>query len=290
MHTELRNHGLSALLAIASLTGTVWAQPAQFQVNGIPDFSQYQNPAWRNYCAPTAGADLVYWFSTSDPALRRGSPFGPGGAADNGVNANIGGVPPAAGTIAQLMGTTPAGGTSLIGCANGLDAYLEANDSLGGNANWNTQMVLAANFAAPSGQNFFTFLQQRLSSGAGVLLAVAWPNGAPGGYDVPDNYSGSDSPNAGIGHAFVMTGYNTLGAVPTISVNDPANNLLNAHNWPGENTVINLNVGMGGLPNVLTFGLGGFTGTVYGAVVTIPSPGPLGLLMIGGTLAALRRR
>lgn len=42
MHTELRNHGLSALLAIASLTGTVWAQPAQFQVNGIPDFSQYQ--------------------------------------------------------------------------------------------------------------------------------------------------------------------------------------------------------------------------------------------------------
>lgn len=188
------------------------------------------------------------------------------------------------------MGTTPGGGTSLIGCAAGLDAYLEANDSAAGNANWNTQSVLAANFAAPSGQNFFGFLQQQLAAGAGVILAVAWPNGSPGGYDTPDNYTGSDSPGAGMGHALVMTGYNTLGALPTISVNDPANNLMNTHNWPGENMPLTLNVGMGGLPNVVTIGIGGFTGTVYGAVVTIPSPGTLSLLVIGGVLASLRRR
>lgn len=171
-----------------------------------------------------------------------------------------------------------------------MDAYLETNDSLAGNANWNTQMVLAANFAFPSGQNFFTFLQQQLSSGAGVILAVAWPNGAPGGYETPDNYSGSDDPNAGMGHAFAMTGYNTLGAIPTISVNDPANNLFAAHNWGGENTALSLNVGAGGLPNSLSFGVAGFTGTVYGAVVTIPSPGSIALLGLGGLIAVRRRR
>ncbi|MBL0928340.1 MAG: hypothetical protein IBJ11_11935 [Phycisphaerales bacterium] len=257
----------------------------------MPDFSQKNNPAWVNYCAPTAGADIVYWFSNSDAALRRGQPYGPGAAADAGVNANIGAPPaPAAGTLAQLMGTTVAAGTSLAGCRNGLDAYLEANDSLPGNNNWNTQSVLANAFPAPSGQNFFNFLQQSLSSGAGVILAVHWLNGAPGGYDIPNPYNPSDNDVTGMGHAFVMTGYNTLAAIPTISVNDPANNLLNAHNWNGENTVFNLNVGAGGLPNQLTFGILGFTATIYGAVVTIPTPGAAALLSVAGLLALRRRR
>lgn len=60
MRTRLSTNGLTALLTLATFSGWAWAQPAQFQVNGIPDFSQHQNPAWRNYCAPTAGADVIY--------------------------------------------------------------------------------------------------------------------------------------------------------------------------------------------------------------------------------------
>lgn len=204
------------------------AQPAQFQLNSVPDFSQYHNAAWRNYCAPTSGADWVYHFANTYPALRQGNPVGPGGAADNGVDAIIAGnPPPAVGSLAQLMGTTLNGGTTLLGCANGLDAYLEANDGLAGNANWNTSMVLLANYPGPSAINFFTALQQTLAAGGGVILAIGWNNGNPGGYDIPDGYVPGDSAGSAVGHAVAMTGYNTVvinPAPPTVSINDPANN------------------------------------------------------------------
>lgn len=278
----------SIIAALVMASGAL-AQPAQFQVNGVPDFSQNHNAAWRNYCAPTVGADWAYYFSGTYPSLRQGNPVGPGGAADAGVDGIIGGVPPAAGTIAQLMGTTTNGGTTLANCANGLDSYLEANDGVAGNANWNTTGVLRAGFQAPSGQNFLTALELALSNGSGVILAVAWPNGAPGGYEIPDNYDPTNE-NGPMGHALALTGYNNANL--TISVNDPANNAGSAHNWPGENLVANLIVGANGLPNFLGIMVGGVRGDIYGAVITspVPTPGSGALFVLGATLLLRRKR
>ncbi len=278
----------SAVLA-ALAASTALAQPAQFQVNGVPDFSQNHNAAWRNYCAPVAAADWVYWFAGTYPSLRQGNPVGPGVAADNGVDSIVGGVPPAAGSLAQLMGTTPNGGTTLAGCANGLDQYLEANDGVAGNVNWTTTTLLRANFAAPSGQNFLTALQAALSNGSGVILAVAWPAGAPGGYETPDPYDPTND-NGAMGHALALTGYNNANL--TINVNDPADNLNGVHNWPGQNLMANLIQGPNGLPNFLSINIGGVRGDIYGAVVTTPIPTPAGAIALLGPAAvvAIRRR
>jgi hypothetical protein len=276
----------AAALAVASSPSL--AQPGQFQVNNVPDFSQNHNAAWSNYCAPVAAADWVYAFSGTYPALRQGNPMGPGVAADNGVDAIVGGVPPAAGSLAQLMGTTPNGGTTLNGCANGLDQYLETNDGMAGNANWTTVALLRANFAAPSGQNFFNALQAALSGGSGVILAVSWPNGAPGGYEVPDPYDPTNE-NGPMGHALAMTGYNANAL--TIAFNDPADNVNALHNWPGQNLVGNLIHGANGLPNSLGIMIGGVRADIYGAVITtpIPAPGPTTLLGVAAIAFARRR-
>lgn len=279
---------LAAASCVPLATTTTLAQPAQFQVNGVPDFSQNHNAAWRNYCAPVAAADWVYAFSGTFPALRQGNPMGPGVAADNGVDAIIGGVPPAAGSLAQLMGTTPNGGTTLNGCANGLDQYLETNDGVAGNANWTTTALLRANFVAPSGQNFLNALQAALANGSGVILAVSWPNGAPGGYEVPDPYDPTNE-NGPMGHALAMTGYNNNALA--IAFNDPADNVNAVHNWGGQNLVANLLQGPNGLPNSLGVMIGGVRADIYGAVVTTPIPGPASMsLLAASALIATRRR
>lgn len=274
---------------VGAATSTTLAQPAQFQVNNVPDFSQNHNAAWSNYCAPVAAADWVYAFSGTYPALRQGNPVGPGVAADNGVDAVVGGVPPAAGSLAQLMGTTPNGGTTLNGCANGLDQFLEANDGMAGNANWTTVALLRANFAAPSGQNFFGALQAALSGGSGVILAVSWPNGAPGGYEIPNPYDPTNE-NGPMGHALAMTGYNANAL--TIAFNDPADNVNALHNWPGQNLVGNLIQGANGLPNSLGIMIGGVRADIYGAVITTPIPAPGSMVFLGvtGLIAARRKR
>jgi len=255
-----------------------------------PDFSQKHNVAWANYCAPTAAADVVYDFGQNGyPLLQQGNPWGPGAPADNGVD-NIIGIPPnpAQGTLAQRMGTSTVNGTSLNGLTQGLDTYLEQNDGIGGQNYWNTQMKLVANYAAPQGQNFMNDLQATLNSGGRVILAIAWQGQPQPPYENP--YGAGDDPSSGIGHAVMMLSY-TPGAQPTININDPANNLLNAHNWGGENGAVNLQ----GMPNLVNIGFGPNMGTVYGAVTTQPVPEPSTFVILAtGILAtvafACRRR
>lgn len=261
---------LFAIAAQCGLAAAACAQPAQFQVNGVPDFSQKHNGAWRNFCAPTVGADWVYYYSTKYPALRQGNPLGPGGAADTAVDIIIG-IPPALPptSIAGLMGTTTATGTTLNGCAIGLDNYLELNDGKL-NVTWNTAPFLIGMFPAPSGQNMFLLAQQTLATGGAVILAIHWNAGVPAGYDLPDNYVPLDSLGAPMGHAMALTGYRTGAAMQQVT-NDPANNVpVTAHNWPGENLVSNII----GLPVNWTFLVGGVQATVYGMVVTTPVIGP----------------
>ncbi|MBS0196427.1 MAG: hypothetical protein JSR77_06690 [Planctomycetes bacterium] len=277
MSNRFRNLCVIAPIVIGAIAA---AQPAQLKLVNVPDFSQKNLAVWRNYCAPTAGADVVYYLSNSYPALAQGNPWGPGAAADAGVNTIIGKPPaPLPGTISALMGTTTARGTTLQNCANGLDAYLEANDGMA-NVTWNTSAVLLSGYPLPAGQNFFTACQQTLASNGVVILAVHWTAAPPPGYDIPDGYIPYDDLNTPMGHALAMTGYDTTLLPQTLYVNDPGNNLGNMHNWANEN----LAIGIAGLPNAMNIVINGMAGRVYGAVLATPVVHQVGFNLGIGTL------
>jgi hypothetical protein len=277
-----------ATLLVAVAGGNLLAD--QFFELNTYDFSEKANNTWNNYCAPTAAADVVYHFGKTYASLVKNNPYGPGAAADtgaqnitgDGIPANNGDPPgPPAGTLANLMGTTRNGGTTLNGLNVGLAQYL-ANNS---NVAWNTQTLLAANFAAPKGANFLNALEADLSAGDDVILVVAWQGGIlPGGgdYSKPNNYDVGQTADSPMGHAFEMYGYNTANG--TISVNDPGNNVNGAQNWQAEANAYGVAVN----PNNFTFIVGGATAIAYGAVVVqSPEPGSIALLLSAGAIGLL---
>jgi hypothetical protein len=290
---EARMKPIIKTLMAVLLLPVATAEASVATIANVPDSSQHANAGWSNYCAPTCGGDVVYYFSNTYASLRQGNPYGPGALADSGATAIIGGnapgsPPPPAGSLAQRMGTTLAGGTTAVGLMTGLDGYLEDNwDATVGGNDWNTIYISPGGPGGMGGATFWQTLQNETDAGSGIVLCIAWQQGVPGApYDVPDPYSGSDSPESAIGHAVVMVGYNTNGAIPIVSINDPANN-AGIHNWAGEYANYNLGVGA----NSLTIQLGGVQGTIYGAVITnIPSPGALALLGLAGLFGKSRRR
>ena len=290
MNAKVLSVAVLALFLAAVAGGNLSA--ASFTEPNTYDFSQSANPTWDNYCAPTVAADVVYHLGLTYASLVQNNSYGPGNqpAANNGATDIIGGQAPPngtngadppngggplAGSLAQRMGTTRNDGTTLDNLALGLNAYLTANS----NVAWNTQELLAANYVVPqgdNGQSFLTALQNNLSGGADVILAIAWQNGLPGDpYQVPNNYGESDDPSKALGHAVQMIGYDTDAG--TISLNNPADNA--AHNWGAENASYNVI----GLPASLQITLGGKTATIYGAVVTqaVPEPSTLLMLLVG---------
>jgi hypothetical protein len=288
---------------------------ASITLQNVPDFSQNEQPAWTNFCTPTAGTNIPYYFATTYPGLLAGQvnppPSGPGTPADIGASKNIAGLAPGnppffpiANSLGGLMGTSPVAGTTLAGAKQGLDAYLEIND---GNANvtWNTQILLAdaKQPGGLGGANFWNALQQKLAAGDGILLAIQWtkdPFGnliIPGSeYQIPNPYDPNNTgEEAAMGHSLTMVGYD-VGVNPnTILFHDPANNPLipngggtRSHVWPAvvaDSSGVTIN------PNDLTIMIGpqGFAvpGIVYGAVVTHPVPEPCALALLGIGLAAL---
>lgn len=273
---------LAILLAMALPA----SQAPAAAIAGVPDFSQDQVAGWRNFCAPTCGTDVSYYFGRTFASLLQGNPTGPGNqpAADSGASSIIAGLNapfPVANTMAGLMQSTTGGGTTLNNLQAGLDAYLEANDGIIGNNNWNTTILKAG---AMGGANFWKALKGATDASAGVILAIEWKNGVPAGYEVPDNYAPSDESDSAIGHAMTMVGYNGQ----TISVLDPANNAGNAHIWPANVVPDTYNVTIA--PNDLTILMPDniTLGTIYAAVITTPEPGTLALLGFG--LIAMGRR
>jgi hypothetical protein len=174
---------------------------------------------------------------------------------------------------------------------------LEIHDGNPGNAYWTTYMLQASVVGGPA---FWSKLQSELSGGAGVLLAIGWQQGTPGGYDTPEDYSYTEHPEAPMGHAVTMVGYDVSGAVapnPTLSIHDPANNPpgmpgTTTHVWPpvvADTYPVQVN------PNDLSINVGGFPATIYGAVITnpIPEPGTIVMLLgagLMGLVAYARRR
>jgi hypothetical protein len=285
----------AAVLSLVLALPVATAEGAIVTLANVPDFSQHANAQWANHCAPTAGTDVAYYFGNTYPLLLQGNPWGPGAAADNGATTIIGGLggppppPPPAGSMAALMGTTNATGTTAMGMTLGLDAYMENNwDNIMGGAHWSTAFWPSnPAFGGVGGAGLWAILQNEINQGSGVVLAIAWFAGSPAGYDTPDAYNPEEDPYAGMGHAVTLVGYDNNPQQFRIQINDPANNALGAHAWGGEYAWYNLTVN----PNDLTINIGGFVATVYGAAVTnIPEPGTLALLGVGALVAAGRRR
>jgi hypothetical protein len=319
---------LAALLALGP-SGPASAAPLLPTANvsaQMTDFSQHQNPGWQNYCAPTAAANLAYHLSLTfaDPALRQNNAFGPPVGPppppneDDDASNVIGGAspgapPPPAGSLADLMSTDLLNGTTTANLTQGLDTYLENNDSNGGQNFWTTQFFLASDPGVGGGSGLFDIAADSLAAGAGVILLIDWRMGdpvlnpPPPGINTGPTFGGEtadqlshmyDEPQAPgtgandpIGHAVTLVGYD-VGAGDLL-YNDPGNNLnagAGQHNW----------LTYAGRTEVSTFSLRatdiqinvqGTQGFVYGIVTTIPEPGTAALLGLAlGGLAALRRR
>ena len=308
MRTNRLCLGIVLVAAFCLPPAAVFGTPLTFSQLNVPDFSQHEVVGWSNYCAPTAGTNVAYFFGQTYNGLYQGHPLPPpagqGMPADVGASTNIGfnvpppPPPPPPDNMANLMGTTAAGGTNLIGMLNGLDQYLENNDGNPGNAFWTTYMLQSSVVGGPV---FWSRLQGELSGGAGVLLAIGWQQGAPGGYDTPENYSYTDHPEAPMGHAVTMVGYDVSSADPanhTLSIHDPANNPPGAiagtttHVWPpvvADTYPVSVNL------TDLSINVAGRPATIYGAVITnpIPEPGTIVMLLgagLMGLLAYARRR
>lgn len=249
-------------------------------LTGMPDFSQHAVSSWQNHCAPTAAADLVYYYAQSFSNL--GGPLPPDPIADTHANATIA-------DLAFRMGTTSSGGTTPAGLVAGLDTHLEDTwDGVGGGANWNTVLHEGA---VVGGGGLRAAIESAIIGGDGVILLIAWQGGLPAdpNYDTPDGYQGENvGPNDPMGHAVALVGFDNTGPAPTFSINDPANN-GGMHNWSGEGSVYTLTEGLTTL--TLSGSMGGATATVYGAVTTSFIPTPATSVLVGfGGLCALRRR
>ncbi|MHC4447528.1 MAG: hypothetical protein ACYSXF_07095, partial [Planctomycetota bacterium] len=208
-------------LALTVLAAT--AQGAIVTLPNVPDFSQHFNIVWANHCAPTAGTDVAYYFGNTYAGLWQGNAWGPGVAADNGATTIIGGLggppnppPPPAGSMAFLMGTTNAAGTTPMGMTLGLDTYMENHwDGMVGGNDWSTlwwpaNQPLGGGIGGPA---FWALLQNEISQGSGIVLAIQWFPPANPVYETPNGYMPEWGPNTAMGHAVTMVGYD----------NNPAN-------------------------------------------------------------------
>ena len=279
MNSYLRVGAIVAVAALGySASGTI------INLSNVPDFSQHSGAGWANYCAPTTGTNVAYYFGQTYGGLVPGDtfPFGTSSVAD-GIIAGASSPPPIVGSMANRMGTSVIGGTTGNNLRDGLDLYLEDNwDSTPAGTDWTTTYHDAA---ALTGAGFWTLLQNEIANGSGVILLIAWTGVVPIGYDVPEDYAAGIGANDAMGHAVTMTGFNT-NASPIMHINDPANN-GGIHNFPGEGAAFSVTVD----PTSLLITLGGQTATIYGAVTTnIPGPGALSLLALGGLIAASSRR
>ena len=142
----------------------------------LTDLSQHRVDGWKNYCAPTDAADVIYFLARRDSLLLRDISFGPGEAADTGATAMIAGTEsvPADGSLADLIATGRESRTSPADLRDGLAAFL-ADD--GGDRPWSVRWLTNSN-GTSHGLGFLHTLCRHVQSGDGVILALHWVYGA----------------------------------------------------------------------------------------------------------------
>lgn len=264
-------------------------------LTGVPDLSQHavtSPTAWANYCAPTAGANVAYYFGQTYSNLLVGDSLPGSTSGANNIIAGGGLLPPGPGSMADLMVTSLTGGTTANNLRTGLDAYLENRwDNTFGGSDWNT-VYLESQSLTGGGTEFWGQLQTEISNGSGVILLIAWIGvSPPEGYDLPDGYDGSTTASSALGHAVTMNGYNTDLITPTMTIRDPANNGGGSHTFSPTLSADTFQVNVSGTSDITIDYGGGSIATIYGAVFTnIPSPGALSLLLVSGLLARRRRQ
>ncbi len=104
---------LALALGVAGPAGAVSFSTA----STTPDLSQLADISWNNYCAPTSGADLLYYFGGAYSGLLQGRVPGDNAGADFLIT-----------ELAIAMGTSLTSGTTTANLVLGLDSYLELWD------------------------------------------------------------------------------------------------------------------------------------------------------------------
>jgi len=277
-----------ALAASAFAAPASWDKPAKWT---IPDLSQYNNPAWVSYCAPTSATNALWAFSAGDAGLIQA-----------GANKNA----KADATITTLAGAAYmntngggfATGTTTANLMAGLLGYTNAFSSFGPN-HYTVSLLTAFNTGLGgglgNGQTLWAAMQNELYISEEVLPLISFtgpPNNASEVEALKLNYDegeGTGTPNTG--HVVTMVGY-TTGPPNTIKWNDPGNNGFGAgtHSWVRENTVSNINP----MATSLNLTSGPYANAwIVGAVTLSPVPEPASLLLVASAvvaLGALRRR
>lgn len=263
---------MTSNVSAAVCTIAICASAHGAHIIGVTDLAQ-DRMGWFNYCAPTNGANLAYYYAQFYPGLA--GAMTPADA-DNMIN-----------DMASRMGTSHQFGTTAMDLVMGLDGYLEDNwDAISGGTDWNTQYL---DSAALGGAGLLTAVDSALAAGDGVILLIAWKGGLPvdPAYQFPDSYDGGTMMGDPIGHAVALTG-TLLGPFPVVEINDPANN-AGVHSFATEN--MPYDVTLNAFDWTLAPPMGGATATVYGAVTTsIPSPGALTMLGLGLVFVVRRHR
>ena len=257
--------GLGSVLLVSSAHAGV--------LTGVTDFAQ-DRLTWNNYCAPTTGADVAYYYAQIFSSL---TPGNTSGDADTVIA-----------DMATRMGTTNPGGTTVNGLVAGLDSYLEDNwDSITGGTHWSTTYLSGASLG---GAGLYSAVDSAINNGDGVILLIAWKTGLPidPNYHLPNGYDGSTGLGDPMGHAVALT--STLPNIAInkfITINDPANN-AGTHSFLTESTSFGVTVNA--LDWTLNTQMGGAIATIYGAVTTsIPAPGALSVFGLAFLTRGRRR-
>lgn len=265
-----------AILSVLLLSGRMAhaiSIPTQFDKEGIPDFGQYYDASWSNYCAPTSAANSVWYFAMN--GYEKLAPINEwGNVAEATFTIN---------ELASLMDTNgqttnppnPWDGSRDPDIRDGLQTYLDFYYPQSGSVYFDVDLVYAQ--AIGGGQKLWDFMRRELYRCQDVLALISWWN------PTQQRYVG--------GHAVTMTGYNGN----SISINDPATS-GSTHNWDGEYLDIDINsFALGWIELDQWASAGTSIPRLDAVVVACPVPEPCTIILFGGgmfgfAIRGLRRR